>query len=137
MKGVNGTAGASHAAELEFIFLVMNNSFEQHLIGDDEQLLAETMASYWINFARSSDPNIPDKGSGSVHASLAIRWEPFTASNEASIRLDLPSFSTAVGRNDLQCNLIDKLGVLTWSQETWAPATAAKITQALGGRVHT
>ena len=44
----------------------------------DDQALSELMRNYWVNFARSSDPNDP---------SLA-EWPAFTAANERVMQFD-------------------------------------------------
>merc|ERR1712228_1121620 len=113
LSGINGTSGASHASEIEFVFMHTAESepeTPQILIGDDEKLLAETIASYWINFARTSNPN-PSPSSG-ARTKLTIDWEPFTGGREASIHLDLPVLTMIVGKNNAQCDFIDTLGVL-------------------------
>lgn len=57
--------GATHAAEIPYVF---NNLSAQRLYPDDsspelaaasaaDRALADTMSSYWVNFARSGDPN--------------------------------------------------------------------------------
>mmetsp|Transcript_43852 Transcript_43852/g.136523 ORF Transcript_43852/g.136523 Transcript_43852/m.136523 type:complete len:602 (+) Transcript_43852:87-1892(+) len=113
VKGVNHTAGASHASEIEFVFLLEDPHGQlPHLIGEDEKLLARTMAAYWINFARTSDPNTAGEKRPAQRTSLTIPWEPFTPERQVSVRLDLPHLSDAVGRNDPQCDLMDRLGVL-------------------------
>jgi len=135
VKGHNKTAGASHASELEFVFLATDgkpDGMGHRLIGDDEKLLSKTMAGYWINFARTSDPNLPGRASRPLRTNLTIAWEPFTASREASIRLDLPALSAAVGRNDLQCDIVDKLGVVTASLSATAPRISAPTPEPAG-----
>jgi len=63
--GKNGTIGATHAAELGYVFLGEDGWQEGQGASDggwplmgSEWLLARTMAAYWTNFARSSDPNV-------------------------------------------------------------------------------
>jgi para-nitrobenzyl esterase len=56
----NGARGATHTAELPYAFI--------NLIGstawtDLDRQLADTMTSYWVNFAANGDPN--GKGSRS------------------------------------------------------------------------
>jgi carboxylesterase type B len=80
------------------------------VLDEAEQLLAETMASYWTNFARSSDPN----GNGGVGASrtpLTIHWPVYTADGEVSITLDVGVLSVEGNRNGAQCDFIDSIGV--------------------------
>jgi hypothetical protein len=45
---------ATHTAEIPYVF---NNL--QPLWGDADRQLADTMSSYWVNFARTGDPNGP------------------------------------------------------------------------------
>src|SRR5690606_12759163 len=66
--GPDGTSlGAVHASEVPYVF---NNLGEQPLFPDtsnpqlsaasaDDQKVADLMSSYWVNFARTGDPNGP------------------------------------------------------------------------------
>jgi len=72
--GENGTVGASHAAELGFVWLGADGWNASTGDGGwelqkDERPLAETMATYWTNFAKSGNPNIPRNGT-----SLSVSW---------------------------------------------------------------
>jgi hypothetical protein len=67
--------------------------------------------------ARSSDPN---KGK---QTSLSISWKPFTADDQFSLTFDVGALSSEVGRNNVQCDLIDRIGVST-------PPTKAAMTVA-------
>ncbi len=49
--------GASHFAELWYVFDHLDQSPWKWTVGD--RTLAEEMSSYWINFAKSGDPNGP------------------------------------------------------------------------------
>jgi para-nitrobenzyl esterase len=48
-------AGASHAAEIGFVFRNLGNPANPATAA--EQSLSELMSSYWVNFAKSGDPN--------------------------------------------------------------------------------
>lgn len=56
-------SASEHAAELQFLF----NNFGPPL-STDEQQLADDMKTYWANFVRSGDPNLPR---------LVPIWAPF------------------------------------------------------------
>lgn len=49
--------GASHFAELWYVFDHLGQ--ETWAWGDDDRRLANAMAGYWVNFARTGDPNGP------------------------------------------------------------------------------
>jgi para-nitrobenzyl esterase len=49
-----GTRGATHTAELPYAF---NNLIGNTAWTDADRALAETMTSYWVNFAGTGDPN--------------------------------------------------------------------------------
>ena len=83
--------------------------------GDQERLLASTMASYWLNFVRSQDPN------GLNSTSMTIPWPAFAAGGGemegtsvrgASLHFQLPALSVDTGVFDEQCDFVDSLGVL-------------------------
>lgn len=48
--------GATHTAELAYVF---NHLAEGPAWTDTDRKLADTMSSYWVNFARTGDPNGP------------------------------------------------------------------------------
>merc|ERR1712100_49431 len=79
----------------------------QRLRSDAERHLAATISSFWVNFARSSDPN-----TGVARTNLTVPWRPFVSGEESSLELRLPAFATAQRRLGAQCDLIDSLGVL-------------------------
>ena len=121
----HNTSGASHASEIEFVFQAYPDCFGPNgaFAGEDgcevyvvldaaEQLLAETMAGYWTNFARTSDPNGPTHGGGATaHTPLTINWPPYTAAAEESITLDVGMLAVEGQRNDAQCDFIDTIKV--------------------------
>jgi para-nitrobenzyl esterase len=53
-KGGGRPAGASHTAEIVYAF---NNLNGNRAWTDTDKQLAETMSSYWVNFATNGDPN--------------------------------------------------------------------------------
>lgn len=110
--GENGTVGASHAVELGFVWLGgdgWNSSVGASEGGwkleKDEWPLAETVATYWTNFAKSGNPNVPRNGT-----SLTIPWIRGTA-------LDLRAAPLRALRR--RCELLDTLGPMVegYSQE--------------------
>ena len=70
--------GASHFAELWFVFDHLDQE-RWHWTADDRKL-ADTISSYWVNFARSGDPNAPGLPS----------WPAFTATRQQTLLLDEP-----------------------------------------------
>jgi len=50
-----GEAGASHGAEMRYVFDHLD--LEARAWTDEDRALAEGMASYWTNFAKTGDPN--------------------------------------------------------------------------------
>ncbi len=48
--------GATHVAEIPYVF---DNLLEGPAWSDADRQLADIMSSYWVNFARSGDPNGP------------------------------------------------------------------------------
>ena len=131
LPGVNGTSGASHASEIEFVWQAhalcplfdpsLNNGIggctkctgDILVQGADEDMLAQTMATYWTNFCRSGDPNEGD----APKTKLTTKWDPWMPADESSLRLDLPGFSAEKGRNDIQCDFIDALGAVAPAQQ--------------------
>lgn len=68
--------GAAHWSELPYVFDHLSQS--QWTWTDTDRALANTMATYWTNFARSGDPNV---------AGLPV-WPNFTAGDERLMHFD-------------------------------------------------
>ena len=59
--GFNGSAGVSHAFEMQFVWQGLpQKEWAPYgtLVGADEVRLSRTLATYWLNFVRSGHPNI-------------------------------------------------------------------------------
>jgi para-nitrobenzyl esterase len=93
--------GATHVAEVAYMF---NNLLDGTPWTDADRALAETMSSYWVNFARSGNPNGPglpewpeysadEAGNAMV---LGDRVEPETILTPSATRLDF--FDSAYAR---------------------------------------
>ena len=71
-----GYLRAFHAAEIAYVF--RNLGFPQRREVDDQ--LADTMSNYWVNFARTGDPN----GKG------LPKWAPYTREEESYLEFSQP-----------------------------------------------
>lgn len=81
--------GAGHGSELPFVFNTLNSRWQAPASPSPEEvLLANTMCSYWSNFAKTGNPN---------GANLP-NWPRFQISNE--MILDIEKDGTPVGKND-------------------------------------
>ena len=59
-NGQPQTAGATHTAEIAYVFNHPQGGGQQPLEWNDvDRKLADTMSSYWVNFATKGDPNGP------------------------------------------------------------------------------
>ena len=85
--------GATHTAELNYVF---NNLLPGPAWTEADRVLADTMSSYWVNFATSGDPNgkgLPvwpayrDKATGRAMVLGGGKMEPETAPNAAMFAL--------------------------------------------------
>lgn len=72
----SGYLRAFHAAEIAYVF--RNVMMPQRREVDDQ--LAETMSNYWVNFARTGDPN--SRG--------LPKWEPYTKTDEHYLEFASP-----------------------------------------------
>jgi para-nitrobenzyl esterase len=74
----NQTAGAYHAAELSFVHDKALPLFDWT---EADEALAMTMGDYWVQFAKSGDPNLSSRP----------EWTAFTAEDQRQMRLGLGS----------------------------------------------
>lgn len=91
-----GEAGASHGAEMRYVFDHLD--LEPRDWTEEDRALAANMASYWTNFAKTGDPNgagLPD-------------WPQFTRSERAAIHLGEDYRAGPVG-DEGQLESIDRL----------------------------
>jgi len=127
MFGKNGTVGASHGSELGFIWLGEDgwqlgrgaSTGGWQLLGP-ELPLAKRMATYWTNFAKSSNPNNLSRGPTPAEAlaaavartelSASPIWSPFVEGSEAMLELRLPTPFLTIGSYEEQCDFMDSLG---------------------------
>ncbi|CAJ1392419.1 unnamed protein product [Effrenium voratum] len=105
--GEAGTVGASHAAELGFVWLGLDGWEASRgaaeggwpLRGKEEWQLAKTMATYWTNFAKTGSPNRP--------ANVTDAWPPLPS----ALQLALHGAEAAdLAEQKRRCALVDRLG---------------------------
>ncbi len=70
------TAGAYHATELVFVH---GEPIPMVDFGEADQALAQVMGDYWVQFAKSGDPNLPPHPA----------WPAFTTGDQRQMRLGL------------------------------------------------
>jgi para-nitrobenzyl esterase len=77
--------GAAHGLEVPFVFGDLDRGIATMIYGKRHQErawpLAETMMSYWSNFAKTGDPNGPG----------LLEWPAYTVEKKQRIYLDLPA----------------------------------------------
>jgi len=54
----DGSNGAYHSAEIEYVFGVLDSK-KNHTWRPEDRALSVQMQKYWVNFARTGDPNGP------------------------------------------------------------------------------
>ena len=69
--------GASHGSEMQYVF----ENFGKNAPSNADKALADQMSSYWVNFAKTGNPN----GEG------LPTWPAFTAANQQVMNLNDPS----------------------------------------------
>jgi para-nitrobenzyl esterase len=89
-----GAEGAHHGAEMSYVF---GHPLTQAW-GDGDRALAETMGSYWTNFARTGDPNAPG---------LPL-WPAFTAGQERALLIN-SGMRTGSLPDDVELDAIGRL----------------------------
>jgi para-nitrobenzyl esterase len=73
------TERAKHAAEIGYVFRrPPRASIFRRSIKPEDQKLSDLMSSYWLNFAKTGDPNGPG----------LPEWQPFSAANQQVMYLD-------------------------------------------------
>ena len=80
-------AGAPHATEIPYVFDTVAVKYGKDLTAQDEAI-AQTANSYWVNFARSGDPNGPG----------LPRWPRYSAARDEL--MDFTARGVAVGESD-------------------------------------
>lgn len=85
--------GAFHALEISYVFGHMN---EKWGFNQTDKRLSELMSSYWVNFARTGDPN----GKGLPH------WPAYTTANDTHLELG-DEVKTGTGLRKKYCDAIE------------------------------
>jgi para-nitrobenzyl esterase len=57
-------AGARHACEIEYVFQTLKLAHEDAPWADDDFKVSEAMATYWTNFIKTGNPNLPNPPGG-------------------------------------------------------------------------
>jgi para-nitrobenzyl esterase len=92
--------GAVHGSEIAFVFRNMDpGSFFQWR--DEDKALSEMMSTYWVNFARTGDPNGPG----------LPKWPAFTQSAPVQMQLDVKPAAGPVA-NEARLRLLE--GYYEW-----------------------
>jgi para-nitrobenzyl esterase len=72
------TLGAYHSAEIAFVHDAFMPMFD---FTEEDKALAQAMGDYWVQFAKSGDPNLPSRP----------EWPKFTADSQRQMRLGIGS----------------------------------------------
>ncbi|MGD2050173.1 MAG: carboxylesterase family protein, partial [Chloroflexota bacterium] len=72
------TLGAYHSAEIAFVYESFLPMFD---FTEEDVVLAQAMGDYWVQFAKSGDPNLPSRPG----------WPTFTADSQRQMRLGIGS----------------------------------------------
>lgn len=83
MPGISFPMGASHAAELQYLF----PNFGLSPLSPAQQTLSATMMAYWTQFAKTGDPN----------ATAALAWARYSAASGRFLSLAPPTPTVADG----------------------------------------
>jgi para-nitrobenzyl esterase len=83
MPGISFPMGASHAAELQYLFA----NFGLSPLSPAQQTLSATMVEYWTRFAKTGDPN----------AGSAPAWPRYTSASDRFLSLAPPAPTVATG----------------------------------------
>jgi para-nitrobenzyl esterase len=81
------TLGAYHSADIAFVHGKQMPLFD---FTEEDQTLAQAMGDYWVQFARSGDPNLPSWP----------EWPAFTEATRRQMRLGLGSDLGATDEDD-------------------------------------
>ncbi|WP_373086560.1 carboxylesterase/lipase family protein [Sneathiella sp.] len=80
--------GAFHASEIPFVFNNLDVQWQSDVtVRSDDLALAETMSAYWVNFAKTGDPNGGDRPLWAPYKSNDQRFMSFADDAKPAINL--------------------------------------------------
>ena len=73
--------GANHASELQYVFRTLGTQAGAGAPRPEDKAMSELMSSYWVNFAKTGDPNGPG----------LPQWPAFTEKSQIAMVFDKSS----------------------------------------------
>jgi carboxylesterase type B len=105
-------AGAAHFFDEPILWHDADLLYPGYQFSADEELLADRMAGYWTNFAKTGNPNGPALES----------WSPFAGNAENIKVLDEPA-GDLIGYHKTQCAFLDQIPNLLTRARDYTPSS--------------